>query len=156
MRAPYVRIILCLIIVLSGTAHGLTCKPTEADALGPFYKPDAPVRSLVGKGYVLTGTVRSAADCRPIPGSRIELWMAGPEGEYADAYRATLFSDRSGAFRFESHIPPAYYGRPQHIHLRISAAGFRTLVTQHYPEKGRTAAVFDLVIMPESTKPGRR
>jgi protocatechuate 3,4-dioxygenase beta subunit len=117
--------------------------------LGPFYQPDAPVRSRVGKGYVLTGTVRSAADCTPLPGARVELWMAGPDGEYADAYRATLFTDSTGSFRFESHIPPAYYGRPQHIHLRVSAAGFRTLVTQHYPEKGTTAAVFDLVIIPE-------
>jgi protocatechuate 3,4-dioxygenase beta subunit len=127
----------------------LTCSPSEPDALGPFYKPDAPVRSRVGKGYVLTGTVRSAADCTPLPSAKVELWMAGPDGEYADAYRATLFTDSIGSFRFESHIPPAYYGRPQHIHLRVSAAGFRTLVTQHYPEKGNTAEVFDLVIIPE-------
>ncbi len=138
-----------ILLLLNGISYGSDCTPTEPDALGPFYKPDAPVRSHVGTGYVLTGTVRSAADCMPVSGSRVEFWLAGPDGEYADAYRATVFSDRSGAFRFESHIPPAYYGRPQHIHLRVSAAGFRTLVTQHYPEKGRTAAVFDLVIMPE-------
>lgn len=138
-----------ILLLLNGISYGSDCTPTEPDALGPFYKPDAPVRSHVGTGYVLTGTVRSVADCMPVSGSRVEFWLAGPDGEYADAYRATVFSDRSGAFRFESHIPPAYYGRPQHIHLRVSAAGFRTLVTQHYPEKGRTAAVFDLVIMPE-------
>ena len=149
MRAIYFRIFICLSIALSGTAHGLTCAPTEPDALGPFYQPDAPVRSHVGKGYVLTGTVKSTAECMPIPNAKIEIWMAGPDGEYADAYRATLFSDSSGAFRFESHIPPPYYGRRQHIHILVSAAGFRTLVTQHYPEKGKTAAVFDLVIMPK-------
>ena len=90
-----------------GDGLGLTCKPTEADALGPFYKPDAPVRYRVGKGYVLTGTVRSASDCRPIRGSRIELWMAGPEGEYADAYRATLFTESTGAFFLKAiSFPP--------------------------------------------------
>ncbi len=149
MRAIYFCISLYLFMVLSGTAQGLTCAPTEPDALGPFYQPDAPVRSHVGKGYVLTGTVRSAAGCVPVPGAKIEIWMAGPGGEYADAYRATLFSDSSGSYRLESHIPPPYYGRPQHIHILVSAAGFRMLVTQHYPVKGNAAGVFDLVIMPK-------
>src|SRR5512143_2589901 len=42
--------------------------PTESDMLGPFYKPDAPVRSSVGKGYVLSGVVRSSKDCAPVKG----------------------------------------------------------------------------------------
>ncbi len=138
-----------ILLLLNGISYGSDCTPTEPDALGPFYKPDAPVRSHVGKGYVLTGTVRSAADCVPVPGAKIEIWMAGPGGEYADAYRATLFSDSSGSYRLESHIPPPYYGRPQHIHILVSAAGFRMLVTQHYPVKGNAAGVFDLVIMPK-------
>ncbi|MBI5640884.1 MAG: intradiol ring-cleavage dioxygenase [Nitrospirae bacterium] len=124
------------------------CKPTEPDMLGPFYKPDAPVRSAVGNGYVLSGVVKSAKDCSPISGVKIEFWLAGPDGEYSDAYRATVIPDRSGAYRFDSHFPPPYYGRPPHIHIRVTAPGYRTLVTQHYPEKSRAQGGGDLILVP--------
>lgn len=130
------------------TACAATCMPTEEDALGPFYKPNTPVRSSVGKGYVLQGVVRSSKDCAIIPGALIELWLAGPDGGYDDAHRATVIADASGAYRFESNVPPPYYGRPPHIHLRISAKGFKTLVTQHYPVSDKNSAVFDIIIVP--------
>jgi protocatechuate 3,4-dioxygenase beta subunit len=124
------------------------CVPTEEDALGPFYKPNAPIRSLVGKGYVLQGIVRSSTDCTAVSGAVIELWLAGPDGGYDDAHRATIIVDASAAYRFESNLPPPYFGRPPHIHLRVSAKGFVTLVTQHYPQSGRKEAVFDVVLVP--------
>jgi len=124
------------------------CAPTPPDALGPFYKPDAPVRDRVGQGHVLRGVVRSSADCAPIPGARIEFWLAGPDGRYADAYRATVFAGPDGSYRFESHFPPAYGGRPPHIHIRVSAPGYQTLVTQYYPSAGRTEGAMDLVLIP--------
>jgi protocatechuate 3,4-dioxygenase beta subunit len=144
--------IFTLLLLLSGTflrdVHAATCTPTEPDALGPFYKPDAPARTSVGKGYVLHGIVRSSKDCGPVPGARIELWLAGPDGGYDDAHRATIITDASAAYRFESSLPPPYYGRPPHIHLRVSAKGFKTLVTQHYPSHGTVNAVFDIVLVP--------
>ncbi len=131
-----------------GSVGAATCMPTEEDALGPFYKPDAPMRTSVGKGYVLQGVVRSARDCAPVPGAMIELWLAATDGDYDDSHRATIMTDASAAYRFESNVPPYYYGRPPHIHLRVSAKGFRTLVTQHYPSKGAADAVFDIVLIP--------
>ena len=125
------------------------CVPTNPDMLGPFYKPGAPERSSVGKGYVLSGVVKSSADCHHIKGARIEFWLAGPEGEYADNYRATVHSDQDGAYRFGSNFPPAYSGRPPHIHIKVSAEGFRTLVAQHYPAESHTSGIFDLVLMPQ-------
>jgi protocatechuate 3,4-dioxygenase beta subunit len=129
-------------------AHAATCMPTEEDALGPFYKPNTPVRSSVGKGYVLQGVVRSSKDCAAVPGVAIELWLAGPDGGYDDAHRATIIADASGAYRFESSVPPPYYGRPPHIHLRVSAKEFKTLVTQHYPVSGKKEALFDIILVP--------
>ena len=116
--------------------------------LGPFYKSGAPVRSSVGKGYVLTGIVKSAGDCSAIKGARIEFWLVNPEGSYDDDHRATVFSEAAGAYRFESNAPKPYSGRPPHIHIMVSAEGYKTLVTQHYPEKGKTRASFDLVLLP--------
>jgi protocatechuate 3,4-dioxygenase beta subunit len=147
-----VVVLLTGMIFLPGIQEGLVyaavCTPTGEDALGPFYKPNAPVRSSVGKGYVLQGIVRSAKDCSAVPGAKIEIWLAGPDGGYDDAHRATIIAEASGAYRFESNLPRPYYGRPPHIHLRISAKGFRTLVTQHYPSDGKKIAVFDIILVP--------
>ena len=125
-----------------------SCTPTPSDMLGPFFTPGAPVRDKVGEGYLLQGVVRSAADCSPVDEAQLEFWMAGPDGQYADAYRATLFSFADGSYHFESHSPPGYSGRPPHIHIRVCAEGFHELVTQHYPVTGETGATFDLVLIP--------
>ncbi len=135
-------------VAAAGAAPEWKCQPTPADALGPFYQADAPLRASVGQGYLLTGVVKSARDCAPIPGARIEFWLAGPNGNYDDDHRATVLADQAGAYRFESNYPPPYSSRPSHIHLRISAPGFKTLVTQHYPRKGASEASFDLVLRP--------
>jgi protocatechuate 3,4-dioxygenase beta subunit len=124
-----------------------TCPPTPADMLGPFYEPNAPVRSSVGKGHVLRGTVRSSADCRPIPGARVELWLAGPNG-YDDDHRATVIADAEGRYQFESELPGPFERRPPHIHVRVAHPGFRTLVTQHYPARGEAEGTFELVLSP--------
>jgi protocatechuate 3,4-dioxygenase beta subunit len=129
--------------------YSIGCPPTLPEALGPFYKPNAPVRDSVGQGYELEGRVMSSRDCSPILQAGIELWMAGPNGDYTDDYRATVIPNESGEYRFESHVPPAYLRRPPHIHMRVSANGFKTLVTQHYPEKGSSRGEFDLVLIPK-------
>ena len=123
------------------------CEPTLADYLGPYYEPDAPVRSSVGKGYNLEGVIMSSTDCSPIANARIEFWLTSPAGSYDDDHRATLFSDGTGGYSFESNLPPDYSGRPPHIHIRISAEGFKTLATQHYPIRGQPSGIFDIVLV---------
>jgi protocatechuate 3,4-dioxygenase beta subunit len=106
------------------------------------------MRSAVGKGYVLSGTVRSATDCSIIPGAKIEFWLASADGRYDDDHRATLLADESGAYRFASNLPPKYNFRPPHIHVRVTAEGFKPLVAQHYPKAGAAAGDFPLVLAP--------
>jgi catechol 1,2-dioxygenase len=125
----------------------VNCKPTQPDMLGPFYEPGAPVRSSVGSGYVLSGRVLAAAECKPIPNARIEFWLANPRGEYDDAHRATVFAGQRGEYRFESNVPVSYGSRPPHIHVRVRAPGYEELVTQHYPERGQRKANFDPVLV---------
>ncbi len=124
------------------------CEPTRPDMLGPYYEPDAPVRTSVGSGYVLSGAVLAAGDCKPVRDARIEFWLANPEGEYDDAHRATVPVGADGEYRFESNVPVSYGGRPPHIHIRVTAPGYQELVTQHYPRVGQTKATFNLVLRP--------
>lgn len=151
MRNPIIRIILCVFFLLSSfpAIAGNQCNPTEPDMLGPFYKAGAPERSQVGEGYILSGVVRSSRDCSPIPDATIEFWLAGPDGRYGDDYRATVHSGSEGEYSFESNPPGPYYGRPPHIHIRVSAKGFKTLITQHYPKEKADRASLDLVLIPE-------
>jgi protocatechuate 3,4-dioxygenase beta subunit len=123
------------------------CKPTQPDMLGPFYEPGAPVRTSVGSGYVLSGAVLAAEECKPIPNAKIEFWLANPKGDYDDAHRATVFAGKRGRYRLESNVPVSYGGRPPHIHLRVRAPGYEELITQHYPERGQRKANFDLVLV---------
>jgi protocatechuate 3,4-dioxygenase beta subunit len=123
--------------------------PQNPICWGPFYKPNAPLRTSVGKGYFLEGTVRSSKDCSPLPGAVIEFWLTGPDGEYDDAHRARVIADAQGHYWFESNKPRPYAGRPPHIHIRVSAPGIKTLVTQHYPDAGNDHSVFDLVLVPD-------
>ena len=150
----WLSILLCLLATSEHTL-AVTCSPTPWDEIGPFYRPNAPERTSIGKGYLLSGTVRSAGDCRPLHNARIEIWQAGPDGTYDDAHRATLFSDRSGRYRLQTSMPPPYGRRPPHIHLLVDAKGFEGLITQHYPKKGKKGAVFDLVLEPEKQGEGK-
>jgi protocatechuate 3,4-dioxygenase beta subunit len=126
------------------------CEPTPADYVGPYYESGAPVRSRVGKGYNLVGRIMSSTDCAPIVNAQIEFWLTNSSGTYDDDHRATVFSNGIGEYSFESNFPPGYYGRPPHIHIRISAEGFKTLATQHYPGRGDSTGRFDIVLVPKN------
>lgn len=124
------------------------CEPTAEDEMGPLYVQGAPIRNQIGTSYLLMGTVKSAADCTPLAGAKVEVWMAGPQGQYGDDWRATLFSAGNGGYYLRSHIPPGYGTGRAHIHIKVSKAGYKTLVTQHYPTKEAGEALFDLVLVP--------
>ncbi len=145
-RLAAIALVVLAVAFGGGSDAASRCAPTRADALGPFYKAGAPVRSKVGTGYVLSGRVLTTG-CRPIARARIELWLVNPQGTYDDAHRATMIASRTGAYRFQSNRPRSYESRPPHIHVRVTARGFRTLVTQHYPRGTRTGAVFNLVLV---------
>ncbi len=124
------------------------CEPTQPDMLGPYYVPGAPMRTSVDSGYVTSGNVLSADGCEPIPGAQIEFWLADSQGNYDDAHRATMLAGERGEYQFQSNFPGLYENRPPHIHVRVTAPGFRELVTQHYPQAGQTEGTFDLVLEP--------
>ena len=126
-----------------------TCAPTRPDSEGPFYKAAAPERSRTGKGFVVTGSVKSASDCASLAEARIEWWAANSKGEYDDEHRATQKADKDGRYRYESDFPGLYPGRPLHLHVRVTVSGYRPLVTQIYPKAGEISMNFDFVLARE-------
>jgi hydroxyquinol 1,2-dioxygenase len=101
----------------------------------------------------VSGTVRSTSG-EPVPGARIDVWEADADGFYDVQYegertagRAWLRTGAGGGYRFWA-VRPAAYGipadgpvgdllaaagrgpmRPAHIHLMVTAPGYRRLVT---------------------------
>ena len=124
-------------------AIGRSCQPTPTDAFGPFGRGMPPVRSRIGTGHVLTGVVLSAVNCKPIPHARVELWQSNRGGRYTTRGSATVFTDRTGRFRFEGPVPPSYEGLPPHIHLRVTAKGHLTLLEVPAAEVGRVVDSVD-------------
>jgi len=141
--------------VPGSAAERFRCEPTPWDEIGPFYRQGAPLRSKIGTGYLLHGVVRSARDCSPIAGARIEVWHVGADGQYDEDHRATLYSDAKGGYRLETDFPPAYGRGRSHIHIVVDVKGFDGVITQHYPAKGTKKARFDLVLVPESAQGGK-
>ncbi|HEY3066568.1 MAG TPA: intradiol ring-cleavage dioxygenase [Methylomirabilota bacterium] len=125
------------------------CAATRPDALGPFYQANAPERAQTGKGFVVTGAVRSANGCQALAAARLEWWSADARGDYNDEHRATQRTDAEGRFRYETDFPGKYPGRPPHLHVRITASGHRPLVTQLYPSPGQGTVAADFVLVPE-------
>jgi protocatechuate 3,4-dioxygenase beta subunit len=124
------------------TASSHSCKPTIDDGVSPSYKPDAPERTVVGRGHVLTGVVLSRVDCQPIANAKLEFWPEEQGLGHPDSSRATFFTDQDGRYRFECNPP-------EHIHMRISAPGYRIIGVNSYHPEGKPAGTFDIVLIPE-------
>lgn len=121
---------------------------TTTDILGPFYRPDSPVRTnLVMPGdsgllVELSGTIKHNDCVTPYKNAKIELWHCDNEGVYdneTDAYRcrATSYCNEKGEYSFNTILPVPYDAgggnfRPAHFHLMITAEGYQSLVTQLY------------------------
>jgi protocatechuate 3,4-dioxygenase beta subunit len=115
---------------------------------GPFYRPGAPESRSTGTGLIVRGRILGAPDCRPLPDARIEWWHASPSGEYDDGHRGSRKGDSAGAYRLSTDYPGKYPGRPQHIHFKTFAPGYRPLTTQLYLRGGEKEVVFDIVLAP--------
>jgi protocatechuate 3,4-dioxygenase beta subunit len=142
-------VLAAVVLLAAPVSAQRTCTPTAPDSLGPFYTPNAPERASTGRGIAVSGVVRSAAGCAPVPGARIEWWSADAKGEYQDALRATQRADAEGRYRYETVSPGRYPGRPPHLHVRVSAPGHRALVTQLYPRDGQPTIESDFVLRVE-------
>jgi len=166
-------------LIVVPAAYAQQCRVTPRDALGPFYKSNAPAQAELcasgsggGQKLTVTGRVLGTPDCAPLAGALVEVWQADARGDYTQVgagrddpgclLRASLKADAEGRYAFRTVMPGEYPGRPRHIHYRVSAKGYTTLVTQLYfarergvsealvvtaaPQDGTLAATFDVTL----------
>lgn len=121
---------------------------TTTDILGPFYRPDAPIRTDMrianakGQRVVLSGQIKHK-DCKTaLKNACVEIWHCDGEGVYDNdspdfKYRAKAYTDENGYYSFHTIIPVPYevgggVVRPAHYHMMFSAEGYQSLITQLY------------------------
>ncbi|WP_395344983.1 intradiol ring-cleavage dioxygenase [Variovorax sp. UC122_21] len=121
----------------------------------PRYDNGADIANgAAGDPCEVSGTVRGV-DGEPVPNAVLDVWQADATGHYDVQYegldgpqnRGVLRSDSQGRFRFRTVAAVAYPipvdgpvgemlratarhpWRPAHLHFRVQAAGYETLVT---------------------------
>lgn len=117
---------------------------TENNWEGPFYKPGAPLRSVLlekgmaGTPLTVTGRVLDTRG-RALKGALLDIWHADHTGTYDNkgfTLRGKLYTDDEGRYTLRT-IKPLYYGdpddkRPAHIHVKASSGNSPILTTQLY------------------------
>jgi protocatechuate 3,4-dioxygenase beta subunit len=63
--------------------------------------PGRSERASLGSGFVITGRVRAVADCTPLEGVRVQVWLATETGGEQDN-RASVRTGPDGRYRIET------------------------------------------------------
>ncbi len=113
---------------------------TKSQTEGPFFTPQTPekqdFRNDAADGHPITleAVVRDRA-CQVVPSALIELWHAGPTGQYDNRgyrFRGHQITDAMGRFRFQTFVPGLYPGRTRHFHIKVLLTSGKSLTTQLY------------------------
>lgn len=116
-------------------------------------------RDFEGKVLLVEGTVRDM-DGNTIPHAQIDIWQTAPNGMYSSqdpdqhihSFHGLMIADENGRYAFTTVRPVSYTvpvdgpvgeilkaagrhpWRPSHLHYIVSADGFRSLVTEVFPD----------------------
>ncbi len=126
-------------------SRGRRCEPTESNPGGTNnYIPDAPERTSLGKGFIITGSVRAARGCRPLSDVRIQVWLATETGGEQDN-RASVRTDDNGRYRIETAPTVPQFGEPN-IHVAYADGEYREVFIRRVVDLDDTRARVDLTL----------
>jgi len=125
---------------------------------GPYFLPNSPFNNdfrpgalMGGEAFTFSGQVLST-DGKVIPGAVVHIWLADPNGRYDNQrddgspdkrmdpskhrLRGRIKTGSDGSYSFSALRPGNYLNgdeyRPRHIHAKVEAPGYQTLITQLY------------------------
>ena len=91
------------------------------------YRPNAPLVSALGSGFIVSGMVRQAGNGAPLRGVRIQIWAATTlGGEREPRNHGSVLTAADGSFRLEMEQIVPNFGQP-HAHLAYDDGRFQTV-----------------------------
>lgn len=113
------------------------------------YVPDAPVVADLGRGFVVSGTVRQAGSCEPAANVRIQIWMHTARGMESDpSNRGSVMTDAQGRYRLESLPVVPAFGQP-HVHMAYDDDAYRSVFLRPMlDDEGQSSLTVDIVLEP--------
>ena len=128
---------------------------------GPYYLDESLIRQDIAEGrpglpLVLRLQVVTA-DCRPVPGARVDVWHCDALGVYSGVenlgggedtvgqtfLRGTQLTDSEGISTFQTIFPGWYRGRTTHIHYKVFLDETTVLTSQIFFDETVNQAIYD-------------
>ena len=148
-----------------------SCTVTTPDVLGPYYRPDAPIRANIRRDVDVNNLIEIKGvvklnDCKTLlKDVTIEFWQANYDNDSEEFfYRAKLKTDSKGAYSLKTILPGRVMidGKylPAHINFRVTSDFTEELVSQLYfkgdpyldPVVIQSQKAFERIIQLEETK----
>jgi hypothetical protein len=121
------------------------CEATASNPGGTNnYIPDAPRLTSLGSGFVITGLLRAAADCAPLAGVRVQVWLATETGSERDN-RASVLTGADGRYRIETSPTIPQFGEPN-IHVGYDDGDYREVFIRRVVDLDDERAVVNLTL----------
>ena len=121
------------------------CKPTRSNPGGTNnYIPEAPAAESLGDGFIITGRVRAADDCKPLEDVRVQVWLATETGGEQDN-RASVRTNDDGVYRIETDPTVPQFGEPN-IHVGYDDGDYREVFIRRVVDLDDKRAVVDLTL----------
>lgn len=135
-------------------AGASACAVTETMRGGRnLYVPNAPLVRDLGQGFVVSGIVRQAGTCAPLPNVRVQIWASterGGEGEPSN--RGSVMTAADGSFRLETSPIVPNFGQA-HIHVAYDDPGYGTVFLRPLlGSSGDTAIRVDMNLAPSDAR----
>ena len=122
----WILYLLCNVLCISCNVKG-SCDLTSADAEGPYYSDDPPIRDDFSSmdphalPLFISGQVIDDSSCSGVF-AMIDFWSANSSGHYDnDGYnmRGAFYTDMDGYYSLNTRMPGYFTPRPEHIHAKL-------------------------------------
>ena len=114
-----------------------------------LYVANAPLVDDLGKGFVVSGVVRTAGSCEPVRNARIQIWLNTERGgEGLASNRGSVTTDGDGRYRLETSPVVPQFGQP-HVHIAYDDPAYgRLFLRPVLASETDAAIVVDFALAP--------